>query len=88
MDPCGVTQASKGGPMACASESRTPVRRHQPSAHAHRALRPLHVVALHWAHRFRYTLSDGLQIKHLNEVINLLCYSGAIVAAYLLLAVL
>jgi hypothetical protein len=31
---------------------------------------------------------DGLQIKHLNEVINLLCYSGAIVAAYLLLAVL
>ena len=25
----------------------------------------------HWAHRFRYTLYDGLQIKHLNEVINL-----------------
>ena len=21
----------------------------------------------HWAHRFRYTLYDGLQIKHLNE---------------------
>ena len=41
----------------------------------------------HWAHRFRYTLYDGLQIKHLNEVINLLCYGGAIVgsvwAAYL-----
>ena len=33
----------------------------------------------HWAHRFRYTLYDGLQIKHLNEVINLLCYGGAIV---------
>src|ERR671937_49676 len=32
----------------------------------------------HWAHRFRYTLYDGLQIKHLNEVINLLCYGGAI----------
>jgi fumarate reductase subunit D len=31
----------------------------------------------HWAHRFRYTLYDGLQIKHLNEVINSLCYGGA-----------
>lgn len=42
----------------------------------------------HWAHRFRYTLYDGLQIKHLNEVINVCCYGGAIVgslvAAYLL----
>src|SRR5262245_42403553 len=42
----------------------------------------------HWAHRFRYTLYDGLQIKHLNEVINLVCYGGAIVgslvAGYLL----
>jgi fumarate reductase subunit D len=42
----------------------------------------------HWAHRFRYTLYDGLQIKHLNEVINTVCYGGAVVgtlaAAYLL----
>jgi fumarate reductase subunit D len=42
----------------------------------------------HWAHRFRYTLYDGLQIKHLNELINLFCYGGAIagsvVTAYLL----
>jgi fumarate reductase subunit D len=42
----------------------------------------------HWAHRFRYTLYDGLQIKHLNELINLLCYGGAIagslIAGYLL----
>jgi fumarate reductase subunit D len=42
----------------------------------------------HWAHRFRYTLYDGLQIKHLNELIALLCYGGAIagsvVAGYLL----
>lgn len=41
----------------------------------------------HWAHRFRYTLYDGLQIKHLNELINTFCYGGAIVgsvvAAYL-----
>ena len=43
----------------------------------------------HWAHRFRYTLYDGLQIKHLNELINFLCYGGAIIgslaAGYLLL---
>ncbi len=42
----------------------------------------------HWAHRFRYTLYDGLQIKHLNEIINTLCYGGAVLgtclAAYLL----
>ena len=41
----------------------------------------------HWAHRFRYTLYDGLQIKHLNEVITVFCYGGALlgtgVAAYL-----
>jgi fumarate reductase subunit D len=42
----------------------------------------------HWAHRFRYTLYDGLQIKHLNELIFACCYGGAIlgtvVAGYLL----
>jgi fumarate reductase subunit D len=32
----------------------------------------------HWAHRFRYTLYDGLQIKHLNELIFVCCYGGAI----------
>ncbi|PYV42125.1 MAG: fumarate reductase subunit D [Acidobacteria bacterium] len=37
----------------------------------------------HWAHRFRFTLYDGLQIKHLNEVINILCYGGAIVGTLL-----
>ena len=35
----------------------------------------------HWAHRFRYTLYDGLQIKHLNELINLFCYGGAVVGS-------
>jgi fumarate reductase subunit D len=35
----------------------------------------------HWAHRFRYTLYDGLQIKHLNGLINLCCYGGAIVGS-------
>lgn len=42
----------------------------------------------HSAHRFRYTLYDGLQIKHLNEVIFVGCYGGALVgtglAGYLL----
>ena len=42
----------------------------------------------HWAHRFRFTLYDGLRVKHLNEIIFTLCYGGAvmgtIVAAYLL----
>lgn len=42
----------------------------------------------HWAHRFKYTLYDGLQVKHLNELLNALCYGGAvvgtIVAGYIL----
>jgi fumarate reductase subunit D len=42
----------------------------------------------HWAHRFKYTLYDGLQVQHLNEMINTFCYGGAIVgtlaAAYVL----
>jgi fumarate reductase subunit D len=42
----------------------------------------------HWAHRFRYTLYDGLQVKHLNELIFTLCYGGAVtgtvLAGYLL----
>jgi len=37
----------------------------------------------HWAHRFRYTLYDGLQIKHLNEIINTFCYGGAILGTVL-----
>ena len=43
---------------------------------------------VHGAHRFRFTLYDGLQVKHLDELINLLCYGGAIAlsvwAGYLL----
>ena len=39
------------------------------------------VSLFHAAHRFRYTLYDGLQIKHLNEVIALLCYGSAIVGS-------
>jgi fumarate reductase subunit D len=45
----------------------------------------------HWAHRVRFTLYDGLQIKHLNEVINIFCYGvavlGTILAAYLVLRI-
>jgi fumarate reductase subunit D len=42
----------------------------------------------HWAHRFRFTLYDGLQVKHLNELIFAFCYGGAalgsVIAGYLL----
>ena len=42
----------------------------------------------HWAHRFRYTLYDGLQLKHLTELIAVLCYgtalAGTAMAAYTL----
>jgi fumarate reductase subunit D len=49
------------------------------------------VLALfHWAHRFRYTLYEGLQLKHLYRVIAVFCYGGAlagsVAAAYLLTA--
>ena len=40
------------------------------------------VVALsmfHWAHRFRFTLYDGLQLKHLEVLVVVLCYGGALV---------
>ena len=42
----------------------------------------------HWAHRFRYTLYDGLQLKHLTELIAVLCYGtpllGTALAGYML----
>jgi fumarate reductase subunit D len=42
----------------------------------------------HWAHRFRYTLYDGLQLKHLFELIAAICYGAALlgsaIAAYTL----
>ena len=44
----------------------------------------------HWAHRFRYTLYDGLQLYHLAALIAVVCYGGAaavtLTAAYLLWA--
>ena len=42
----------------------------------------------HWAHRFRYTLYDGLQLYHLTVLIAVLCYGAALMgtamAAYTL----
>jgi fumarate reductase subunit D len=35
----------------------------------------------HWAHRFRYTLHDGLQLARLETPIAVLCYGGAIVGS-------
>ncbi|PYQ08282.1 MAG: fumarate reductase subunit D [Acidobacteria bacterium] len=37
----------------------------------------------HWAHRFRYTLYDGLQLKHLTVLIAVLCYGAAVVGSLL-----
>lgn len=37
----------------------------------------------HWAHRFRYTLYDGLQLKHLEQYIVVFCYGSAIVGTVL-----
>lgn len=33
----------------------------------------------HWAHRFRFTLYDGLQVKHLDTMIAVICYGTAII---------
>ncbi len=48
------------------------------------------LVLFHWAHRFRYTLYDGLQLSHLYGLIATVCYGGAaaltVVAAWVLLS--
>lgn len=46
------------------------------------------LVLFHWAHRFRYTLYDGLQLKHLEAPIAVLCYGGAILGSVAALIVL
>jgi succinate dehydrogenase subunit D len=33
---------------------------------------------LHWAHRFRYALVEGLQLRRLRAPITLLCYGAAL----------
>lgn len=45
------------------------------------------MMLVHSAHRFRYTLYDGLQLKR-RWLIALLCYGGAVVAAIATLSVL
>ena len=42
---------------------------------------PLHAAAGARAHRFRYTLYDGLQLQHLQELILLVSYGGAFVGS-------
>ncbi len=43
---------------------------------------------VHWAHRFRYTLLDGLQLHRYDRLVVAVCYGGAlagsVLAAYLL----
>ncbi|MBD0293438.1 MAG: fumarate reductase subunit D [Jiangellaceae bacterium] len=44
---------------------------------------------VHWAHRFRYTLHEGLKLQRLDAQISLLCYGlaliGSVWAVYILL---
>jgi fumarate reductase subunit D len=44
--------------------------------------------SLHFAHRFRFTLYDGLQLQHMRGVVGFLCYGSAIgisvIAVYVL----
>ncbi|MFD7322594.1 fumarate reductase subunit FrdD [Streptomyces sp. NPDC059875] len=35
----------------------------------------------HWAHRFRYTLYDGLRLKRLSKAIIVFCYGGAVLGS-------
>ncbi len=37
----------------------------------------------HWAHRFRYTLYDGLQLKHLEQYIVVFCYGIATAGTFI-----
>ncbi len=37
----------------------------------------------HWAHRFRFTLYDGLQLKHLHTLIAVLCYGSALIGTFI-----
>lgn len=45
----------------------------------------------HWAHRFRFTLYDGLQLYHLNRLIAIVTYGVAtvvtLVAAYVVVTI-
>jgi fumarate reductase subunit D len=45
------------------------------------------VMLVHAAHRFRYTLYDGLQVKH-QVLVALLCYGGAAAMTMMALIVL
>jgi len=39
------------------------------------------LLLFHWAHRFRYTLHDGLQLRRLEAPVAALCYGGAVVGS-------
>jgi len=39
------------------------------------------LLLFHWAHRFRYTLHDGLQLRRLEAPLAALCYGGAVVGS-------
>lgn len=37
----------------------------------------------HWAHRFKYTLYEGLQLHHYHKPISIFCYGTAIIVTLL-----
>jgi fumarate reductase subunit D len=37
----------------------------------------------HWSHRFRYTLYDGLMLKHLEAYIFTFCYGSALIGTFI-----
>ena len=39
------------------------------------------VMLFHWAHRFKYTLQHGLQLRHAEAPLSVVCYGGAIVGS-------
>lgn len=45
------------------------------------------VMLIHAAHRFRYTLYDGLQVKH-RTLVAAVCYGGAFFGAFVVLGLL
>ena len=45
------------------------------------------VMLVHAAHRFRYTLYDGLQVKH-TALVATVCYGGALVGGFMALSIL
>ena len=45
------------------------------------------LMLFHWAHRFKYTLIDGLRLTHAETVLSVLCYGAAVLGSVAVLLV-